>query len=301
MTRIAFLGTGLMGRPMAANLLKAGHAVTAWNRSAEKAQALVANGATVAASPAEAVKDAEVVFTMLTDGASVGDLLFKQGVAGALAKGALVIDCSSIQPAEAKRHAEGLAKVGASQLDAPVSGGPSGAEAATLAIMVGGSEADYARGEPLLKALGRPTKVGGVGAGQLVKLANQLIVGLALGAVAEALLLVDEGGGDAAAARKAMTGGFADSLVMQIHGQRMLDRKFLPGGPAQMHLKDMNNVLAEAKASGLELPLSSLMQQIFAGLASNFGPRVDHSGVLLELERRNPGHTLGEGKAILPE
>lgn len=300
MTEIAFLGIGLMGLPMARNLLKAGHRVTAWNRSAEKARPLLAEGGRVAATPAEAVKGAEVVFTMLTDGKSVGDLLFRQDAAAALSPGALVIDCSSIQPAEARTHAEGLAKVGATQLDAPVSGGPGGAAAATLAIMAGGSAADYARAEPLLKALGRPTHVGGVGCGQLVKLANQLIAGLALGAVAEALLLVDEGGGDAVAARQAMTGGFADSLILQVHGQRMLDRAFLPGGPAEMHLKDLNNVLAEAGVQGLTLPLATAMRDLFASLTQHFGPRVDHSGVLLEIERRNPGHSLGEGPTKLP-
>lgn len=301
MTKIAFLGLGLMGGPMAGHLLKAGHALTVWNRSPEKTKALAADGAKVAANAAEAAKGAEVLFTMLTDGAAVGDLLFKQGVAAALPKGALVIDCSSIAPGEARSHAKKLSALGILQMDAPVSGGPSGAATAKLAIMAGGSDEAWARGEPLLKLLGRPVRVGGVGAGQLAKLANQAIVGLAIGAVAEALLLADEGGADAAAVRQAMLGGFADSLVLQIHGQRMLDRTFIPGGAAKMHLKDMTNVLNEAKAHGLTLPLSEAMFDIFKRLVEERGPGVDHSGALLEIERRNPGHRLGEKPDRLPD
>jgi 2-hydroxy-3-oxopropionate reductase len=185
-----------------------------------------------------------------------------------------------------------LAGRGIGHLDAPVSGGPSGAEEATLAIMVGGTEADFVKGRPLLEALGRPTHVGPPGAGQLAKLANQTIVGLAIGAVAEALLLAGEGGADPAKVRQAMTGGFADSLILQIHGERMLDRTFLPGGPAAMHLKDMRTVMAEAEALGLELPLAGAVTDLFERLVDTYGPRVDHSGLLLEVERRNPGHRL---------
>lgn len=301
MTTIAFLGLGLMGQPMAANLLQAGHALTVWNRSPGKTAALLAAGAREAATPAAAVAGAEVVFTMLSDGKAVGDLLFAQGVAAAIAKGALVIDCSSIAPAEARAHAARLAEAGIGQLDAPVSGGPSGAEAATLAIMVGGTAADWERGRPLLEALGRPTLIGPPGCGQVGKLANQIIVGLAIGAVAEALLLANESGADPAAVRKAMTGGFADSLILQIHGQRMLDRTWLPGGACAMHLKDMDNALSEAGSLGLTLPLAERTRELFAKVVETRGPGVDHSGLLLEIERLNPGHRMGEGADTLPE
>jgi len=297
---IAFLGLGLMGNPMAANLLKAGHRLTVWNRTPGKAAGLLALGAREAASAAEAVQDAAVVFTMLTDGKSVEDLLVTQGVAAAMPAGSLLIDCSSIGPAEARHHAAILAERGIGQLDAPVSGGPSGAEKAALAIMVGGRREDWSRGEAVLQALGRPTYIGPVGCGQVAKLANQVIVALAIGAVSEALFLAHEGGADPAAVRQAMLGGFADSLILQIHGQRMLDRKFLPGGPAAMHLKDMNNVLAEAKAVGVALPLSETVQKLFADLVHSRGPRVDHSGLLLEVERRNPGHRMGGAGDTLP-
>jgi 2-hydroxy-3-oxopropionate reductase len=303
---IAFLGIGLMGRPMAASLLAAGYPVTVWNRSPGKTAPLVDAGARAAATAAEAVSEAvggaEVVFTMMSDGAAVGEVLFGEaGAAAALAEGALVIDCSSIEPARARDHAERLAAIGAGALDAPVSGGPSGAEAASLAIMVGGSEADYARGEPVLQALGRPLRVGPAGAGQLAKLANQIIVGLEIAAVAEALLLASQGGAEPARVREAMSGGFADSLVLQIHGERMLERKFLPGGAARIHLKDFTNIVAEAEACGLELPFSRTALELFRSLVERGGGGYDHSALLLELEHRNPPARLGTAPDQLPE
>ncbi|GAB5468044.1 MAG: NAD(P)-dependent oxidoreductase [Rhodospirillales bacterium] len=303
--KIAFLGIGIMGLPMARNLRAAGHAVTVWNRSPEKARPLVEDGARLAASPAEAARGAEVLFTMLSDGAAVADLLFDQGAAAALPAGGLVIDCSSIAPREARAHAIRLAEIGLAALDAPVSGGPSGAEAASLAIMVGGEAAAVERGLALLRHLGRPTPVGPPGAGQLAKLANQIIVGLAIGAVSEGLLLASAGGADPAAVRQAMTGGLADSLVLQIHGERMLERRFLPGAAAAVHLKDLRNILDEAKDLGLTLPLAEAMEGLYAKLVETRGPGVDHSGILLEIERRNAkppysGARLGGGEDRLP-
>jgi len=302
---IAFLGIGLMGRPMAANLLAAGHPVAVWNRSPGKTGPLVKAGARDAASPAEAVEGAAVVLTMLSDGAAVGEVLFgpgdSAGAAAALADGALVIDCSSIEPARARDHAERLRAQGVGALDAPVSGGPSGAEAASLAIMVGGSEADYAGGEAVLRTLGRPVHVGPAGAGQLAKLANQIIVGLEIAAVAEALLLASQGGADPAKVREAMSGGFADSLVLQIHGARMIERKFLPGGAARIHLKDFTNIVAEAEACGLELPFSRVALELFQSLVARGGGGYDHSALLLELEHRNPPARLGTAPDQLPE
>jgi 2-hydroxy-3-oxopropionate reductase len=311
---IAFLGIGLMGRPMAANLLAAGYRVTVWNRSPGKTATLVDAGARAATTAAEAVAEAvpeadpeavggaEVVFTMMSDGAAVGEVLFGEaGAAAALAEGSLVIDCSSIEPSRARDHAKRLAARGIGALDAPVSGGPSGAEAASLAIMAGGSEADYARGEPVLQALGRPLRVGPAGAGQLAKLANQIIVGLEIAAVAEALLLASQGGAEPARVREAMSGGFADSLVLQIHGERMLERKFLPGGAARIHLKDFTNIVAEAEACGLELPFSRTALELFQSLVDRGGGDYDHSALLLELEHRNPPARLGDGPDQLPD
>lgn len=299
---IAFLGIGLMGRPMAANLLAAGHRVTVWNRSPGKTASLVEAAAREAASPAEAAAGADIVITMMSDGAAVGEVLFGPGGAGpALAEGSLVIDCSSIEPARARDHAERLQAQGVGALDAPVSGGPSGAEAASLAIMVGGSEPDYARGEPVLRQLGRPVRVGPAGAGQMAKLANQIIVGLEIAAVAEALLLASQGGADPAKVREAMTGGFADSPILQIHGKRMLDRTFRPGGMVRMHLKDFRNIVSEAEACGLELPFSRTARDLFQSLADRGGGGYDHSAILLELEHRNPPARLGDAPDVLPE
>jgi len=304
--RVGFLGIGLMGLPMARNLLQAGHRVSVWNRSLEKAEPLRAEGAAICETPRAVAAASEVLFTMLSDGKAVAEVLKEHGAAAALGRGNLVIDTSSIAPAEARENAALLAKYGVGQLDAPVSGGPSGAEQGSLAIMVGGTVPDFTRALPLLQVLGRPTHVGPAGAGQLAKLANQIIVGLALGAVAEGLLLASAGGADPAAVRSAMKGGLADSLVLQIHGERMLERRFLPGGPAAMHLKDLNNVMNEAEALGLELPIARLVRDLFAKLVADGPPGVDHSGILLEIERINKepprrGHRLGSGPDVLPE
>lgn len=303
MTRIAFLGTGIMGAPMAVNLVKAGHDVVVWNRTPAKTQAPVEAGARQAENPAAAAHDADVVFTMLTDGPSVTEVLIEHGVAEVLARGALVIDCSSIPPATARDHAGRLAERGVGHLDAPVSGGPSGAEQASLAIMAGGQEDAFEQGRPLLEALGRPTRVGPPGAGQTAKLSNQVIVALAIGAVAEGLLLAQAGGADPAKVREAMRGGFADSLILQIHGERMLERRFLPGGPAAVHLKDLTTVLDTAGEAHLELPLARRVAELFQGLVDHGGARYDHSAVLLEIERLNAGrhHRLGTGEDVLPE
>ncbi len=299
--RLAFLGTGIMGAPMAANLLKAGYPVTVWNRTPAKTGPLADLGATVAESPAAAGAAADIALTMLADGAAVEDLLFNQGVAGALPRGGLVIDTSSIEPARARTHTARLADLEIGHLDAPVSGGPSGAAQASLAIMVGGTVADFSRGGEVLAHLGRPTHVGPAGAGQVAKLANQVIVALAIGAVAEGLLLASRGGADPAAVRQALLGGFADSLVLQIHGERMIERRFLPGGPARMHLKDLNNVASVAKEAGLTLPLAEGVRHLFQSLVEHDGADYDHSAILLEIERLNAPARLGDQADTLPD
>jgi 3-hydroxyisobutyrate dehydrogenase-like beta-hydroxyacid dehydrogenase len=284
---IAFLGIGLMGARQARRLLEAGHGLTAWNRSREKADALAPLGARVADHAAEAVRNAEIVILMLENGRVVEDVLFGQGVAEALREGCTVVDMSSIKPAEAQDHAQRLATRGLHHVDAPVSGGTVGAEQGTLAIMVGGEPDAFATVEPILKVMGRPVHVGPHGAGQLAKLANQIIVGVTIGAVAEALLLAEKGGADPAKVREALRGGFAESRVLDLHGQRMVERNFATKGRSVTHLKDLDNALDAASRLDLDtIPYTSITADLFRGLIQNAGD-LDHSGLLVELERRN--------------
>ncbi len=285
--RIAFLGTGIMGSRMAVRLLEAGYPVRVWNRSESKAASLSAHGAEVAASPERACEGADVAILMLSDARSVATVLFDQGAAGALPPGSLVVDMSSHSPADAREHAGRLAARGVGCLDAPVSGGPGGAENGTLAIMAGGSEEDFERARPVLLHLGRPTRVGPSGTGQLAKLCNQTIVALTIGAVAEALLLARAGGADPARVREALAGGYADGLILQVHGQRMLDRAFAPGGPSRLQLKDLHNILDSAHAAGLQLPLAAHVTALYESLVAHGGAELDHSALLLEIERMN--------------
>ncbi|MFT4793535.1 MAG: 2-hydroxy-3-oxopropionate reductase [Paracoccaceae bacterium] len=281
---VAFLGTGLMGAPMARNILKAGFAVTVWNRSRAKAEALEADGAQVADTAAAAVAGADFVITMLSDGGAVADLLFTQGVAAAMKPGAAVIDMSSIKPAEATDHAAKLAAMGLGHIDAPVSGGTRGAAGATLAIMAGGDAALIARAHAVLSAMGRPVRVGPVGAGQLSKLVNQTIVAVTIGVVAEAMLLAREGGADPAAIRDALKGGFADSVILQQHGERMTTGNFTPGGPSRLQVKDLDNALDVSRAANLTLPLTEQVRDRFARFVDDLdGGNKDHSGLWLEL------------------
>jgi len=291
--RIAFIGTGLMGEPMAMRLLEAGFALTVWNRTAEKARTLAEKGARAASSVTDAAAGANVVITMLSDGATVDSVLFVQDMVSAIALGSLVIDMSSIPPAIARDHAVRLYALGIHHLDAPVSGGTQGARDGTLAIMVGGNPMAFDAARPVLEALGRPTWVGPSGSGQLAKLANQAIVAATIGAVAEALLLAAAGGADPAKVRDALSGGFADSPILRQHGQRMLERAWVPGGPMRMQVKDLRTILTVAADLNLRLPLSSTVAEMFeAGLCAGFG-NFDHSALLLEIERRNPPARVG--------
>lgn len=298
---IAFLGTGLMGSRMARRLLAAGFAVKAWNRDRTKAEALVPHGATVTATADEALAGADVAITMLANGPAVESVLFgPSGAATAVQSGALVIDMSSAPPDLAREHARRFAARGIAYLEAPVSGGTVGAEQGTLAIMAGGERASFARAEPIFAALGRATLVGPAGCGQLAKLANQAIVAVTIGAVAEALLLAAAGGADPAAVRQAITGGFADSRVLAVHGNRMILRDFIPGGPADHQVKDCATIVATAKAAGLTLPFAETALALFRDLVAHGGARYDHSALLLELERRNPPARLGTAPDRLP-
>lgn len=291
--RIAFIGTGLMGAPMARCLLKAGYPVTVWNRDHAKAQALIADGAEVAASAADAVRDADVVFTMLSNGDAVSSVLFEQGCAKALKTGAILIDTSSIAPPIARQHAALLAELGVAHVDAPVSGGVVGAEAGTLAIMAGGDAEVVQSLADIFQALGRVTHVGPSGAGQICKLANQQIVAVTIGAVAEAMILVEAGGASRQGFRDAIRGGFAESRILELHGDRMVRRDFEPGGSSRNQLKDLDAVIAMAETLSLSLPLTEQVRQEFSDFVSQGGAEKDHSGLLLHLEHLNP-HRLKE-------
>ena len=228
---IAFYGVGQMGVPMIARLAAAGHHVRAWNRTFEKAKAVAGGNVVAVEDPRDAAEGADIAISILTDGPAVLALVEENGLAEALPEGAAFVDMSSAKPEEATRLASILARGAVGFCDAPVSGGPPGAEAGTLAIMAGCDEAVFEQVAPVLCAMGRPVRLGPVGTGQLAKLANQLIVGAAIGAVAEAILLVKEGGGDTEAFRDALTGGYADSKVLQMHGARMAAGDFEPRGP----------------------------------------------------------------------
>lgn len=284
---IALLGTGLMGAPMARRLAGAGFAVSVWNRTRAKAEPLAACGARVASTAAEAVADADLTITMLAHGEAVHDLLFTQGTAQAMRRGSLLVDMSSIRPAQAREQAIALRKIGVLALDAPVSGGTVGAEAGTLAIMAGGEWADFERALPAFAPMGRATHVGPHGAGQLAKLANQMIVGITIGAVAEALLLAERGGADPAKVREALRGGFADSRILEVHGQRMVQRDFAKRAAITVQLKDLRNALATGAETGFDAPITKLFEQLYASAAEHGWPEADHSGLWLELARRN--------------
>lgn len=286
--KVTLLGTGLMGGPMAKNILKAGFSLTVWNRSRDKAELLSAFGALVADNASQAVSDADVVITMLSDGFAVGTLLFNDGVASAMRPGATIVDMSSIKPAQAREHAQQLKSMGLEHLDAPVSGGTKGAEDGTLAIMAGGSADIFEHAKPVLASMGRPVLVGPSGCGQLAKLANQGIVAVTIGAVAEAMLLMARGGADMNGLRDALRGGFADSTILQQHGKRMADANFVPGGRSVFQLKDLNNLTEEASHLGLTLPLSELQRDRFHHLVHDIaGGDLDHSALFLELLERN--------------
>jgi len=285
---IALLGTGLMGARMGRNLIGAGHNLTVWNRTLSKAAELQTDGARLAETPQDAVRGADVVITMLSDGAATGELIDDVSLTAGLAPGAIWLDMSSIKPDEARVQADTLAGRGIAHLDAPVSGGTNGAEAGTLAIMVGGRPETFDRAKPIFAAMGRAVLVGPSGSGQLAKLANQAIVAVTIGAVAEATLLLEKGGADAGAVRDALRGGFADSVILQQHGARMSRRDFAPGGLSKFQLKDLDNLLQEARKCDLELPVSQQTRDRFADFCANMaGGDLDHSGLFLELLKRN--------------
>lgn len=291
MSHIALLGCGLMGQPMARRLLAAGHQLTTWNRTRAKAEALLPDGATVADSPAQAVTQADIVIAMLQDGDAVREVLFDSGNASAIRTmrpGTLFIDMGSILPEQARDHAGRLQAAGVAALDAPVSGGTLGAEAGTLAIMAGGRSEDFERAREVLAVLGRPVHVGPAGAGQLTKLANQMIVGITIGAVAEALLLAERGGADPAKVREALRGGFAESRILEVHGLRMVEGDFAKRGSLAIQLKDLRNAMHTATGMGMTTPITQTLTQLYAQAAEHGLGELDQSGLYCELKQRQP-------------
>jgi 2-hydroxy-3-oxopropionate reductase len=292
--QIALIGTGIMGGHMARRLAEAGFAVTVWNRDRSKAEKLRVLGIAVADSPSAACAGADAVIVMLSNGPVVEEVIFSPDATGrspfeAMQAGTALVVMSSIPVETCQEQARRCAARGLDYLDAPVSGGEPGARDGTLAIMVGGERGVVERLSPLFAAMGRVTHIGPAGTGQLAKLANQIIVGGTMVAVAEALHFAARGGADAAAVRKALMGGFADSRILDIHGARMVERDFVPGGPAEYALKDLRTAQALAAKSGLAFTLLDCVADMFAAMVDGFGTGNDVSGILMEVERRAGG------------
>ena len=287
MKKIGFIGIGLMGFPMAKNLLRSGYKLNVFNRSIDKANLLKEFGAKISDSVVELVKNSEVIITMLTDDAAVDQVMGDTNFIDNLIPGTTIIDMSSVKPETAIKHANNLKKKQINYLDSPVSGGTIGAEEASLAIMTGGEQKVFDEVESILKKMGNPTLVGPVGSGQVSKLANQIIVGLTIGAVAEAVTLCEKAGADPNKMISALTGGWADSKVLQTHGKRMISKDFSPKGKTFTQLKDMNNILECANSFNTHLPISNLVKQMYKTLVENGHGNDDHSSLYKEIERIN--------------
>lgn len=285
MNGIGFIGLGIMGRPMAANLIRAGNALVLHSRSGVP-EDLKALGGVSAASPAAVAASADIVITMLPDTPDVEAVLFgRDGVADALRPGTIVMDMSSIAPIATRDFARRIAEKGGDYVDAPVSGGEIGARDAALTIMVGGAEETCRRIWPLLEAMGRSvTRIGDVGAGQTAKVANQIVVALTLQAVAEGLTFAARSGVDPAIVRDALLGGFASSRILEVHGKRMIERAFAPGFRIALHRKDLDLALATARRLNQPLPATALVQQLFAACAGNGLEDADHSALVRATE-----------------
>lgn len=285
MSKIGFVGLGIMGNPMAANLIKGGHELYLYTLGSVPAE-LVEAGGKACASAKDVASQADIIITMVPDTPHVAAALFDaDGVAAGLSAGKIVVDMSSISPVETKVFAERIRALGCDYLDAPVSGGEVGAKAASLTIMVGGSEATFAKVRPLFELMGKNiTLVGENGAGQTCKVANQIIVALNIEAVGEALLFASRMGADPARVREALMGGFAASRVLEVHGERMVKRTFNPGFRIELHQKDLNLALSSARAVGVALPNTATAQELFNTCAAHGGKGWDHSGIVRALE-----------------
>ena len=276
-----------MGLPMAKNILKSGFKLKAFNRSIEKAEPLKEFGAEISKSISDVVKDSDFIITMLTDDSAVDAITSSTDFLDNLKSGSTVIDMSSVKPTTATKYGNSLKSKNINYLDAPVSGGTIGAEEASLAIMVGGEQSVFENSFNILKAMGNPTLVGPIGSGQVSKLANQIVVGVTIGAVAEAITLCEKAGADPVKLIKALSGGWADSKILQTHGKRMIDKDFTPKGKTFTHLKDMNNILECANSYNTHLPISNLVKEMYKTLVDNGHGNTDHSSLYNEIERIN--------------
>ena len=285
MSDVGFIGLGIMGGPMAGHLLAGGHRLFVHTRSTVP-DSVTAAGAIVCKSGADVARQAGIVFLMVPDTPDVEKVLFGAGgVAEGLSPGKIVVDMSSISPIETKAFARRINELGCQYLDAPVSGGQVGAKAASLTSMVGGSEETFARVTPLFELMGKNiTLVGGNGDGQTTKVANQIIVALTIEAVAEALLFAAKAGADPAKVRQALMGGFASSRILEVHGERMIKRTFDPGFRIELHQKDLNLALSNARLLGISLPNTATAQELFNACAAHGGKAWDHSAMLRALE-----------------
>ena len=276
-----------MGLPMSKNIVKAGYNLTVFNRSKNKAEPLKEFGAKISNTLKDAVDGSDIVITMLTDDTAVDAVMNNSDFLENLKSGSIVIDMSSVKPTTATKHGNNLKLKNVNYLDAPVSGGTIGAEEASLAIMVGGEQNIFDDAFDILKKMGNPTLVGPIGSGQVSKLANQIIVGLTIGAVAEAVTLCEKAGADPNKMIKALSGGWADSKVLQTHGKRMINKDFTPKGRTSVHLKDMNNILECANNYNTHLPISNLVKEMYKSLVENGHGETDHSSLYKEIERIN--------------
>jgi 2-hydroxy-3-oxopropionate reductase len=295
---IGFIGLGIMGRPMARNLLKAGYRLIVRDVVPEAVAEIVAAGATEAATPREVASASDVLITMLPDSPDVEQVyLGPDGAFEALRPGWLAIDMSSIAPSTARLLHERAADAGADTLDAPVSGGDKGAQAGTLSIMVGGSDESFARGKPILEAMGTTiVHVGPAGAGQVVKAANQVVVALVIGAVSEGLLLAAKAGADPDRVVEVLQGGLASTRVLEMRRENMLKGSFEPGFRIKLHIKDLKNALALAREAGVVLPLTALVEQEMQALRIAGRSELDHSSLITYLEDM-AGFTVASARA----
>lgn len=286
MSKIGFVGLGIMGRPMAGHLLAGGHELRVVRHRSPLPAEVMDAGAVECSSAAEAARDSEVIITMVPDTPDVESALFGAGgIAEGLSPGKTVVDMSSISPMATREFAARINEAGCDYLDAPVSGGEVGARGAALTIMVGGDEAVFERVKPLFELMGKNiTLVGGNGAGQTCKVANQIIVALTIEAVGEALLFASKAGVDPARVRDALMGGFAGSRILEVHGERMIKRTFDPGFRIELHQKDLNLALEGARALGLSLPNTATAQELFNACKAQGGAGWDHSAMVRALE-----------------
>ena len=287
MMKVGFIGTGLMGFPMAKNLLNLRINLKVFNRSIHKAEPLKEFGAHISNTLIDVVKDNDFIITMLTDDTAVEAIMSHSDFLENLKSGSTVIDMSSIKPTTATKYGNILQSKSICYLDAPVSGGTIGAQEGSLAIMVGGEQRVFDNSKSILKAMGKPTLVGPIGSGQISKLANQIVVGVTIGAVAEAITLCEKAGADPVKLIKALSGGWADSKILQTHGKRMIDKDFSPKGKTSTHLKDMNNILECANSYNTHLPISNLVKEMYKTLVDNGYGNTDHSSLYNEIERIN--------------